>query len=390
MQLSLGQKIRELRKRDGRTQENLAEALGVTSQAISRWESNGGYPDMEMMPAIANYFHVSIDELFGYHSDREEKIKSILDKADKILKNQGFQLYPGSISEEVENFIDTLRIAADEFPNEPRILSKLAHALYTWGFSFNKYGIKTEYEKESGILRYDAEYNSQNPYFQEALSVFERLLKSNPSSKDRELAIRRMTSLYTQMGKHKEAKELAEAQYSIVVGKEILLPSATAGEEMMRYQAELVMTLLCELRTAISNALASKIDLYNSDYRPKMEAALINMFETIFEDGRCGEYHQNIGNLYMNLADYESYIAKNFEKALEYFDKGFDHYKKYERISEEGDYSYSAPLVSYLKPVEKGDLRHLGENFWQKEVKHLSEEFKNKLRENPKYKVCFE
>ena len=92
----------------------------------------------------------------------------------------------------------------------------------------------------------------------------------------------------------------------------------------------------------------------------------------------------------MNLADYESYIAKNFEKALEYFDKGFDHYKKYERISEEGDYSYSAPLVSYLKPIEKCALRHLGENFWQKEVKHLSEDFKNKLRENPKYKVCFE
>ena len=82
MQLTLGQKIRELRKRDGRTQETLAEALGVTSQAISRWEANGGYPDMEMIPAIANYFHVSIDELFGYHSDREEKINSILAEAD--------------------------------------------------------------------------------------------------------------------------------------------------------------------------------------------------------------------------------------------------------------------------------------------------------------------
>ena len=71
MQLELGQKIRELRHRDGRTQETLADALGVTSQAISRWEANGGYPDMEMIPAIANYFGVSIDELFGYESDRE-------------------------------------------------------------------------------------------------------------------------------------------------------------------------------------------------------------------------------------------------------------------------------------------------------------------------------
>lgn len=388
MQLTLGQKIRELRKRDGRTQEALAEALGVTSQAISRWEANGGYPDMEMIPAIANYFHVSIDELFGYHSDREEKIKNILEKTNKVLRNQGFQLYQGSVSEEVENCIDMLRIAADEFPNEPRILSELAHSLYTWGF--NKYGIKTNYDRESGILRYDTEHNSQNPYFQEALSAFEKLLKAGPSPKVREIAILRMTSLYMQVGKYKEAKALAEAQSSLVISKEMLMPNTAEGAEMMRYQAERVMSLLCELRIAVSNALASKISLYDSDFGQKMESALITLFETIFNDGRCGEYHQNIGNLYMHLAHHESHIKEDYKKALEYFDKGFEHFKEYETICNKDDYSYSAPLVAHLKPIEKDDLRPLGECFWQKEVKHFPEEFKDELRKNKKYAICFE
>ena len=65
MNIKIGEKIRQLRKRDGRKQEDLAGALGVSPQAVSRWEANGGYPDMELIPAIANYFNISIDELFG-------------------------------------------------------------------------------------------------------------------------------------------------------------------------------------------------------------------------------------------------------------------------------------------------------------------------------------
>ncbi|MBR2599363.1 MAG: helix-turn-helix transcriptional regulator, partial [Erysipelotrichaceae bacterium] len=64
--MELGKRIRELRNRDGRTQEVLAEELGVTAQAVSRWEKGICYPDMEIIPSIANYFGVSIDELFGY------------------------------------------------------------------------------------------------------------------------------------------------------------------------------------------------------------------------------------------------------------------------------------------------------------------------------------
>lgn len=51
MKLSVGETIRALRRRDGRTQEALAEALGVTGQAVSRWEAGGSYPDLELIPA---------------------------------------------------------------------------------------------------------------------------------------------------------------------------------------------------------------------------------------------------------------------------------------------------------------------------------------------------
>ena len=85
MQVQIGDKIKELRKRDSRKQEDLAKALGVTAQAVSRWESGGCYPDMSMLPAIANFFHVSIDSLFGYSNDREEKIQELTRKYNRFF-----------------------------------------------------------------------------------------------------------------------------------------------------------------------------------------------------------------------------------------------------------------------------------------------------------------
>ena len=387
MQLNLGQKIRELRKRDGRTQEALAESLGVTSQAISRWEANGGYPDMEMIPAIANYFHVSIDELFGYSSDREEKVKRILENADKILENQGFTFYQGSVSEDMEKSIDMLRNAAEEFPNEPKILLKLAESLHMWGY--NQHGAKG-YCDDDGILNNDVEYNSKNSYWKESLIAYEKVLKANPYPEEREIAICHMIPLYCKMGKFEEAKALAEAQNSILICKEMLLPEATAGKEMARYQGERIMALLQNLRLSVHCAMASKVELHTSEYKSKIEKALIRLYETIFEDGRCGHYHRDLGHMYMKSADYEAQITNDFQKALEYFDRGFEHYREYERISDEGDYSYTSPLVSNLPHIKKGDLRSLGEDFWSKEMKFFPEDFKTELRKNKKYAICFE
>ena len=61
---NIGNVISELRKNKGVKQEELATAVGVSTQAVSKWE-NGGTPDTELLPLIADYFSVSIDRLFG-------------------------------------------------------------------------------------------------------------------------------------------------------------------------------------------------------------------------------------------------------------------------------------------------------------------------------------
>ena len=63
-QPDIGQNLRTYRKRCGFTQKALAKALGVTTQAVSRWERGNCYPDLLLLPKIAAYFDISIDQLF--------------------------------------------------------------------------------------------------------------------------------------------------------------------------------------------------------------------------------------------------------------------------------------------------------------------------------------
>ncbi len=386
MQLTLGQKIREFRKRDGRTQEALAEALGVTSQAISRWEANGGYPDMEMIPAIANYFHVSIDELFGYSSDREERINDIINKADNALKKQG-RIIVGTVIEDIAECVDMLRTASEEFPNEPKILLKLAQTLNMLGYS--EYGAKGQLVDADGIIEEDIEFNLINVHWHEAIKAYERALRSNPSPEDRITVIFQLTPLYCRMGEYKKAKALANEQSELAICKEMLLPLATVGEEKAKHEGERIIALISNLRFAIYQSVALRPVVSESNYKKQILLSLINLYKTVFSDGRYGIWHRDIGQTYMDLSKHES-IYGDTQNALGYFNKGFDHYKEYERILEEREYSYSAPLVYKVKSIIDNSVIPIGTDFWKKEILPFPENFRNELRKNEKYAICFE
>ncbi len=85
MKLKIGEKIRTYRKNLDITQEELAECLGVSFQAVSRWENEITYPDLEIIPAIAELFNVSVDGLLGIDdAEKEREIEEGLRKYDNL------------------------------------------------------------------------------------------------------------------------------------------------------------------------------------------------------------------------------------------------------------------------------------------------------------------
>lgn len=107
MNIRLGEKIRTLRKQKNLSQEVLAQYLGISFQAVSKWENGDTMPDVTMLPAIASFFEVSIDELFDFNRlETEQRVQKMCwdiaeyrnedpDRAERNLRKL-LKQYPGN------------------------------------------------------------------------------------------------------------------------------------------------------------------------------------------------------------------------------------------------------------------------------------------------------
>ena len=104
--LYLAENIKKFRLLKNMTQEDVAECLGITPQSVSKWERGESYPDIALLPALANVFETSIDLLMGMDSIRAEETrynihkqateyqrKGDFDSAEKIYRN-ALLMYP--------------------------------------------------------------------------------------------------------------------------------------------------------------------------------------------------------------------------------------------------------------------------------------------------------
>lgn len=118
MEIRLGRKIKTLRKQKNISQEVLAQALGVTFQAVSKWETGAALPDVAMIPVIAGFFEVSTDELFDFNLIEQER------KVMKICEDAAAYRYSDPAKSE-----SMLREGLKQFPGNDIILNNLLYAM---------------------------------------------------------------------------------------------------------------------------------------------------------------------------------------------------------------------------------------------------------------------
>ena len=336
MQIQLGAIIRQLRTRDGRTQEMLAAALGVTSQAVSRWESGGGYPDLELIPAIANYFHVTIDELFGCQGQREQRLREFLSAGDQMLRQ----------AREMDDCVALLRDAAGEFPAEPEIQFRLATALTIRGFQVHGARSLRPRDGSDGIM--DLEYNRQNRDFEEALALYRRVLPELTDPDSRSSAIRQMVRLYSIRGEQEQALQLAMDQLPLSVSRECLLPRSAPEAEKSRFQGEALLALAWEFANAVLSEVTRRDSLRSGPAGIQKLEAAAELYRIILDDGNMGFGHYALYTLYRNCARFAGEQGRTADQKS-YHQLCREHGRAYAVLKERGGiFRYTAPLVAHV------------------------------------------
>lgn len=90
---TLGTKISDLRKARKMTQDELADEMGVSSQAVSKWENDLSIPDLPILIQLAEYFHVTLDDLVR---EKEKTVELVAEEDRKNIENMFLRIYVDS------------------------------------------------------------------------------------------------------------------------------------------------------------------------------------------------------------------------------------------------------------------------------------------------------
>lgn len=376
MNVKIGTKIKVLRKRDGVTQEKLADALGVTPQAVSKWESENGYPDLEYLTPIANFFNITLDELFGHDlAEKQRKIDAYCRQFDDLARDWSD---PGVR-------VELMRQALAEFPANEQLLFRLASALwYQWNQDVGKSG--EIWTAADGVTRRDPDKVKAVKGWEEPVRIFTDLLAASVNDEIRYECTELLIFLYSSIGEKERAVELADHYPD---SKNDLL--CTAFE--LNYEQESDMYSQ-RLLTDGLNILSHQMPKHAKDSKLKKEVCekLLDLYGFIFR-GDYGFYHVFVSSLYDEYA--RILLDERTDEAFAALEKAYEHGKAFDacldEIRRQGEIGYSSPFTCLIKEdSEKVYASKYLPQFLNCVLKDEQDDFYKKLHDDPRYTALVE
>jgi len=323
MTVKIGEKIKELRKKADVTQEKFAEYLGVSPQAVSKWEVEGCYPDLELLAPMASFFNITIDELMGYDSVKNKE------KIDEIFKLAHEKSNKGLLAEELE----LIRNAVQEFPSSYELLAHLAHILRM---------IKTETDEE------------KQKNIRESIAINERLLTDCTNDEIRDGVLQKLAFCYRDIGEKEKAVATASKLAFMYCSSNQVLTHIYEGEELYELLVNNIQSYIDLLTGTLTHLGRSK---YQDDINKKIKVykKAVDIIELMWEEGDYGFYNCRLAEFYMDMA--KSYIAfDDVENTLDCLEKMAKYAVAYDTavkmnytsvIFEDKEYNPSSPTKNY-------------------------------------------
>jgi len=355
MQLGIGKNLRELRRARELTQEELAGILGVTYQAVSKWERGEGYPDITMLPTIANYFGVSLDDLVGMEHLRSD-----------ALREDYLRRYTKCSSEgDMEACVTLLREALECFPDDDEFLGALASHLDNFG--------ETEEDEQRNL--------------EESIAISERLIATSKNPDTVQIVSANICAALRRAGRREEAVKRAKRLPDLFSCMEMNLPALLEGEERA---AECGNTMAI-LGWAVWNTVRSMCwcDQYSWREKIALLQKAVAFYDLIYDQGDFGCAHYNAATAYWFMAELCMDNGAP-EQALPFLQKMAYHAGELARLP--GDFRHVSPavrgLASGLLGVYTGS-EHLARGGYAARIHEdlCAEERYDPLREHPEFQA---
>lgn len=330
--IKIGEKIRLLRKKNDVTQDKLAYHLGVTPQAVSRWESGVCYPDMNYLPAIADYFSVTMDELLCYSgAQKAAKVREYLEQVDALLDR-----------DRVGEALELLRTAMAEVPSDYALQLETAQVLSLYA------GLL---EESNGGERARA---AMDAALTEAVSLCRHILEDCTDEAMRDETKKVLCDIYAhQLDDVARAEEIADQLHGMSVSREIIRATMLTGEVAFS-QAQRNLILFADNMWWHLYNLACVPDISGDRYTTAEKIAIlekgVSLFELVFDETPLF-YADRLANSYRQLAMLYLSVGHNAE-ALDAFERMADYAVLYDTRPDTATY---ASVIINRVPYDKSE-----------------------------------